>query len=306
MWHRGLRRQPNFLVRFCVGLTVTFVVGLLLPTITGGDTSLGLLALPVFLFLYLPLSSLYQRVSVKLHDRAMHRYAEAHALTFAKTGTRDFIRELGSIDELNDTEGQTVNHLLIGPDWKYGDLSFRTHLLSGAGKHTGTTVYYSVMSTQLSRDLPNIIFDSKKARGRQFRLQFAKKQVHRLEGDFNTFFATYFPHGYTIDSMSFISPEVMWAMRNAADYDIEIYGDRLFLYGSVYDPERQIPDMAAKLLAIKKELADNINTYRDDRLPYTEGRQRVSVEGAKLTMSLFWPLAITIGMFAFYILSTIF
>jgi hypothetical protein len=292
MWRRHLTRNPSFLVRFVCSFCAAFVLAILLQFATGE----GYTALYPFmaLFIYLPVSSRWAKWRVKRHDDAMRRFAKEHSLTFAETGKQDFIRELGSIDEIREVEGETIKNMIIGPDWKYGDLAYQTHVLSGSGTGTGVTVYVSVISTKLSRKLPNIVFDSKKARGRQFRFQFARSQVHSLEGDFDKFFVTYFPPDYTIDSMSFITPEVMWAMRDAKDYDIEIYGDRLFLYSSVYAPERQIPDMAAKLLAIKKELADNIDTYRDARVPFAEGRQRVSVKGAKLTASAFWNIVFMI------------
>jgi Flp pilus assembly protein TadB len=80
----------------------------------------------------------------------------------------------------------------------------------------------------------------------------------------------------------------MLALQEAVDYDIEIVGNRVFLYGPLYDPAQQIPDMAAKLQKIKKELLDNILTYRDERLPFADGRQRVSIKGMSLKISRFW------------------
>jgi len=301
MFRRRLNRHPTFLVRLIVGFMVMIALGVALQLITGIDYT-ALFAFMAYI-VYLPVSTLYGFLSIRWHEKRIRRFVKDHNLRLEKTGKRAVMSELGSVSHLQDADGQTIRHIIIGPDWKYGDLSYRTHHFSGDNDHTGVTVYYSIMSTQLSRALPNIVFDSRKSKGRQFRLQFSRRQIHSLEGDFDKFFVTYFPSGYTIDSMSFITPEVMWAMRAAADYDIEIYGDRLFLYSAVYDPTRQIPDMAAKLLAIKKELADNIDTYRDERLPYAEGRQKVSSEGVQLTVSLFWPVVTFLLILSWYIVS---
>jgi hypothetical protein len=106
--------------------------------------------------------------------------------------------------------------------------------------------------------------------------------------------------------MSFISPEVMWALRDARDYDIEIYGNRLFLYGPLSDPEAQLQDMSAKLGEIKKQLAHNITTYRDERLPFAEGRKRVAATGVSLKINIFWKVVgilAAIGYFAMYVIT---
>lgn len=199
-----------------------------------------------------------------------------------------FRARLGAIDELHNVRDPEVTNVVSTSGWTYGDFSYTIYGQFKGEEYRRTKVYYGVMTTALPRSLPHIFFDSKKARRRQFRLHFSASQQHSLEGDFDKYFATYFPDGYTIDSMSFIAPDVMWAMRAARDYDIEIYGNRLFLYGPLYDPETQLEDMSTKLLAIKKELLTNITNYRDERLTFAEGRKRVAFEGVKLKVNPFW------------------
>lgn len=199
-----------------------------------------------------------------------------------------FAKQLGAIDELHGARDQQISNVITTPDWTYGDFTYNLYGKLKHGEYVKATVYYGIMTTQLPRELPNVFFDSIKARHRQFRLHFAKNQRHSLEGDFDKFFVTYFPDGYTIDSMSFISPEVMWAMRSASDYDIEIYRNRLFLYGPLFDPEAQLKDMSTKLLEIKKQLIDNATTYRDERVPFAQGRKYVAVEAVSLKISNFW------------------
>jgi hypothetical protein len=199
-----------------------------------------------------------------------------------------FRARLGVIDELHNVRDPEVTNVVSTPEWTYGDFEYTIYGSFKGEDYRRTKVYYGVMTTTLPRSLPHIFFDSKKARRRQFRLHFSATQQHSLEGDFDKFFATYFPDGYTIDSMSFIAPDVMWAMRDARDYDIEIYGNRLFLYGPLYNPDAQLADMSTKILAIKKQLITNVVNYRDERLAFAEGRKRVAFEGAKLKVSPFW------------------
>lgn len=197
---------------------------------------------------------------------------------------------LGAIDDIPNVRDRRVRNVVQGSGWLYYDFSYNLYSRTKSGEFKSAVIYYSVMSVKLPRKLPNVFFDSIKARRRQFRFHFARSQRHSLEGDFDQHFVTYFPEGYTIDAMSFISPDVMWKLREASDYDIEIVGDQLFLYGPLYEPEMQISDMAAKILAIKKELLGNILTYRDDRLPYSQGRQTVAAVGASLKVNKLWAI----------------
>ena len=215
-----------------------------------------------------------------------------------------FIGSLGAIDELHGRHDPRVTNVLGTPDWTYADFVYNLHGRIKSAEYVRAKVHYGIMTTMLPRKLPNIFFDSAKARGRQFRFHFAASQRHSLEGDFDEHFVTYFPEGYTIDSMSFISPEVMWALRDARDYDIEIYGNRLFLYGPLFDPETQLQDMSVKLAEIKKQLANDITTYRDERLPFAEGRKRVAATGMSLRINIFWKVVgilAAIGYFIMYV-----
>lgn len=207
-----------------------------------------------------------------------------------------------SLTEMHGVRDTTYSNILIDKEWQYCDFSYSTYRKLKSGEYKAATHYYSVITTQLPRSLPNVVFDSLKQRRRQFRFHFAKSQLHHLEGDFDKHFATYFPRGYTVDSMSFISPDVMWALREAEDYDVEIVGDRLFLYGSLLgSAEAQLDDMHTKLMDIKKQLLDNILTYRDERLPMEIGRQRVSAMAMELKRSKFWKY-VSIALLVLYVL----
>lgn len=238
---------------------------------------------------------------------ALAALAAARGLDFDPLGVGPHAADarMGVIDELQGArDPMTRNVVVSGNDWVYADFSYSLYAKTKYGEYRKATVYYGVISTQLPRRLPNVFFGSIKARRRQFRFHFAASQRHELEGDFNAYFVTYFPEEYTVDSMSFISPDVMWALKDAADYDIEISGDRLFLYGPLYAPAAQLPDMETKLLRIRKELMDNIMTYRDERLPFAEGRQHVAAQAVSLKLSTFWRTVgwvLALGFAAFII-----
>jgi len=222
---------------------------------------------------------------IKSRVGAFQAYAAAQSLTYASTDTPLTFAAFSTMSLPALGEGNRpyeLHNVISAPDWQYADFSYKKYEHSKYGDYAVATVYYGVMSTELPRELPNVFFDSKQARGKQFDRLFQPNQEHSLEGDFDTYFVTYFPAQYTIDSMSFISPDVMIALRDAAQYDIEIVGNKLFLYAPLDDPAAQLDDMAAHIYAIKQQLLDNILTYRDERLPYDQGRERVTPLGAAL------------------------
>ncbi len=240
---------------------------------------------------------------LRKRDEDLVAFAAKHKLRL-EPEKPELLASLGAIDDVEGVRDRKVKNALEGDDWQYCDFSYNLYGKTKHGEYKRATVYYGVMSTTLPRALPNVFFDSLRARRRQFRFHFARSQRHSLEGDFDKYFVTYFPQDYTIDSMSFISPDVMWKLKDAADYDIEIVGDKLFLYGPLYDPEAQITDMAAKISPIKKELLDNILTYRDARLPYEQGRKAVAAKGASLKLSNFWKIVGFVGI-GLYVLARI-
>src|SRR5262249_16384774 len=145
------------------------------------------------------------------------------------------------------------------------EVGFRTYSQYGFNRFKKRTVHYGIMSVKLPRKLPNVVFDSLKHQRRQFRIVFDGKQHISLEGNFNKYFATYFGTDYTIDDLSFITPEVMEALITASDYDIEIVHDSLLLFGQVdSDPAEQLEEMNKALHLIRKKLLHNILSYRDE------------------------------------------
>ena len=172
------------------------------------------------------------------------------------------------------------SNYIIGNDWDYAEISFKARGQTGLSRLKKQIVRYGIMHMKLPRELPNIVFDSNQHQHRQFRMVFESKQHIQLEGNFNKYFATYFGDGYTIDDLSFITPEVMMALIDAKDYDIEIVHGSLLLFGQIWeDPVAQLDDMRYKINIIREKLLNNILTYRDERVPYKEGRKVVARAG---------------------------
>lgn len=143
------------------------------------------------------------------------------------------------------------------------------------GKYLKKQTHYKVLELQLSRNLPHILFDSRKAKGRQFKYLYLDSQRISVQGTFDLVFDTYAPQSYAIDSLSFVSPEVMEVLVEAQMSDIEILGDKVYLYAPLLGKENT-DTFVAKGQAIARHLNDNIDTYHDNRLYGDERKTTVT------------------------------
>jgi hypothetical protein len=287
---------------------VTFAATLIAPALIRrmvytSDRLEGVIIITVgcLAFLAVVSKSIFIKHRLKQRGPSLAAYAKQHLTTIPNVPAPLSPFLLMALHEVRGVRDAKLDNIITTEAWAYADFSYGIYRHTKYGDYRAATIYYAVMAVRLPRALPHVFFDSHHSRGKQFRHHFASSQLHRLEGDFDTFFSTYFPADYTIDSLSFVTPEVMWAMREARTYDIEIVGDRLYLYGSLEEPTKQVADMAAKITAINKALLNNILTYRDERLAFAEGRQRVSPLGMELARSKFWRY-FTLGGLALYLL----
>lgn len=248
-------------------------------------------------------------MSFKKHNKDIAKYANKHGLKFKNQPNMSVPDEFvhASILKTHDVREPSSINVVNGPDWIYTDLDYKVYSKTkNGGEYHSADVYYAAMSIKLPRELPNVIFDSLTARKRQFQLEFDDKQQLTMEGNFNQYFMAYCPDGYSIDTLSFITPDVMETLIMAKDYDIEIVKNRLYLYTSLGDPSIQIDDMVTKIHAIEKELLDNILTYRDARLSADIGRNFVAVKGAHLKTSGAWIRKYLLVILIFIVLLGIF
>lgn len=278
------------------GIAITWFVSMFLLAIFFGDGPSVYYPLIAFVIGVARASFYYIRSTLRLkqHQKQIEAYSDTHQISLLKSDTALFstLSEFSTmaLRNLNQAREPELNNILRSPEWSYGELAYKKYRKMKNGEYHALTFFYAVMSVELPRELPHVFFDSLRARKRQFRFHFAKDQQISLEGNFDKYFAAYCPDGYTIDFLSFISPDVMLSLIDAKDYDIEIVGNRLFLYSSIRDPFVQIEDMRTKIVAVKKQLLDNILTYRDERLPAEIGRKTVSISGVRLKRSRFWQI----------------
>ena len=183
-------------------------------------------------------------------------------------------------DELNGTDQIRIVKKSSDAALYYAIFNFYRKDRYG-NKYLNKQAYYTVYSTRLSRILPHVIFDSKTAKRRQFKYNYLRSQRISVQGGFDDHFDTYIPDTYHIDALSFVTPEVMEVIMNARDYDIEIIGDQLMLYGPLL-VSHDLRDIENKGMQIAHELNDNIDTYRDSRLPYASSRSNVTSFGRAL------------------------
>ncbi len=116
---------------------------------------------------------------------------------------------------------------------------------------------YTVAEIRLNRPVPRLIFDSKKARGRQFKRIYAASQQLPFDAAMEEVFTAYAPQRYEIEALSFITPEVSLAMLEMADCDIEFVGNSLICYGQLLSSD-ELAAFKAKCLNLHKKVNSNL------------------------------------------------
>ncbi len=228
--------------------------------------------------------------ALKKRIRSLEQYAALHGLQRTSMGVSPTLVRLS--ERFSE---RVVDHVFGKDDWSFGDFHYTRIVRTKYGTRRSYTLHYAVGAFTLPRTLPNVFFDSKHTGGREFRIVLESSQMHSLEGDFDDHFRTYFNKDYTIDSLSFITPEVMQTMLDARAYDIEIYGNTLYLYNELENMPDQIEDVRRHGEMIRHALLNNIVSYRDERIDFQDGRKTVSVQGIELNQPL-WPHVLTLAL----------
>lgn len=171
-------------------------------------------------------------------------------------------------------------HSIATDAWSFSDYGIERYQEYRGYRFLANTTYYSVIRIPLPRALPHIIFDSKKMRGSQMRFSFDTNQKISLEGNFDTYFDTYFPANYEIDLLSIITPEVMEQLIVMSAFDIEIHNSTLYFYAPLV-PASQVPQAINNAVMIRDKLSNNILTYSDSRLA-VDARKTVHIYGKSI------------------------
>ncbi|PLS80769.1 hypothetical protein CYG49_04045 [Candidatus Saccharibacteria bacterium] len=266
-------------------------VSIFLARTVYGDIDWIILWIGIFIFGYVMYES--RRKEKEIQGRPEGFVSLAQEYGYEYNTKPDFMLLSQNLQELGERD-TTLCNSLTGNGWQYADYSYAVYRRTKHGEYKAENIYYSVLELDLPRALPNLLFDSPKTHRRQFKHTFDSSQVHKLEGNFDKHFITYFPKFYSIDALSIISPEVMQAMIDADEYDIEISGNKLFFYRPLM-PVEYIPEMVRKGEAIKQKLLNNIVTYKDERLDGGDGRKGVSMYGHQLRLNPYRALPGLIG-----------
>jgi hypothetical protein len=152
------------------------------------------------------------------------------------------------------------------------------------GEYLSKQVFYLVLKLPLIRILPHVLFDSKDAKKRQFKYLYIQAQKIDMQPPFAAVFDTYGPLGYTIDTLSFITPELMQALLDCQQYDIEIVDNNLLLYAPLL-LTAEIPGFIERGKTLAAQVNDNIENYRDDRLSGDARRTSVTTFARSLMIS---------------------
>lgn len=181
----------------------------------------------------------------------------------------------------------------------YGNYRYTT----GSGKNRQTH-NWGFMALELDRALPHMVLDAA-ANNQLFGVTnlpqaFAKNQVLRLEGDFNSHFTLYCPNAYERDALYIFTPDLMALLIDkAAPFDVEIVDKWLLVYSpkpfDLVDPavHRRLLGIADTVGA--KALRQSRN-YADDTIG-DRGVNLVAPRGQRLKGGLSTASVITVVIF---------
>ncbi|WP_349309497.1 hypothetical protein [Microbacterium sp. MM2322] len=162
---------------------------------------------------------------------------------------------------------------------------------TGSGKNQ-TTHHWGYVAIRLGTPLPHIVLDAEGNNalfGSNLPQTFDKDQRLRLEGDFDKHFALYCPEGYEQDALYLFTPDIMARfIDNAAQLDVEIVDDWLFLYAK-RDFSTLDPQTWAWLFSVVGALFDKLGQWerwRDDRLTRADAAAAASASAGGVAGSL--------------------
>lgn len=164
------------------------------------------------------------------------------------------IRHMGrSRDAYDVIEGSYNGIKFLLYDYKY---------TVGSGK-SRRIIYSTVMKLETDIHSPYILLDSRNnlAGARQTLKQAEKLE---LEGDFHKYFIMYVEPHNRVDGLSIISPDVMHTVMHAnKTFDIEMYGNSLFLYAEGDRRNREyVKGLFSGVDAIMKEISHRAKTFK--------------------------------------------
>lgn len=319
-----------------VAMTVAAIV--LLPLLVGVILSLGsfgtspaVAAIPLVL-IFLLLAAVGVMIwlaarNAQARRYRLHRFAQANGMSYepklADPPLPGMIFGLGRARQSTDLVRGTRPRFV-----EFGNYQYTVQ----SGKNS-TTYRWGYVAVKLDAPLPNIVLDAKGNNGFGSNLpaSFQKAQRLSLEGDFDQHFTLYCPAGYERDALYLFTPDIMARfIDNAAQLDVEIVDDWLFLY-----TQRKVstldPATWAWLFAVVGALLakfDQWARWRDERLTADDAGAMasgphpgqalpfappaglrtpppgVAPQGRRLKRGGTWlPIIVVIGFIAFWVVS---
>ena len=122
---------------------------------------------------------------------------------------------------------------------------------------------YTVFEAKLRQIVPHLVFDGRAAKGQQFKSIYSNSQQLKgvLGAEFDRLFAAYSPAHHTIETLSFITPEVIEAMQAMGDYDLEFVDNSLLCYAPFLSPAR-IDSFRQLCFNLYGKVNDNLRLYK--------------------------------------------
>ena len=261
----------------------------------------------------------------------LHRFAQANGMSYepkvVDPPLPGMIFQLGRSRQSTDLIRGTRPRFV-----EFGNYQYTVQ----TGKNS-TTYRWGYVAVKLDVPLPNIVLDAKGNNGFGSNLpaSFRKAQRLSLEGDFDQHFTLYCPSGYEQDALYLFTPDIMARfIDNAAELDVEIVDDWLFLYTqrkvSTLDPATWAWLFGAVGALLAK--FDQWSRWRDERLVVESAHGAASVpnasglalpfappagmlvpppgvapQGRRLKRGVTWlPIAVVVGFAIFWIVSRLY
>ena len=128
-------------------------------------------------------------------------------------------------------------------------------------KGTSLDDCYTIFEAQLEQQVPRLVFDSKKARGSQFKKLYADSQKLAFDAAVSEVFTVYAPHYHEIEALSFITPEVIVVIAEMPDCDIELIGDSLIVFTRLLEVDK-LEEFKQRSLRLLDSINNNLAPQR--------------------------------------------
>ncbi|MEP6842268.1 MAG: hypothetical protein ABJA11_02020 [Pseudolysinimonas sp.] len=242
-WASNASSIGAIIVAAVVGLFVIFMLGGVLASfLTEGirnGNAIGIVFPGVFVAVFVAIAIGPLRARFAHGGRwekwfRLDRFAGANQMTFRPMDIAPAYP--GEIFHLG-RNGVVVEHLMAGggtADSHFLDLA-NYRYITGSGKSQATH-NWGFLALALDRAMPNIVLDSRANNslfGSNLPAVLDRKQILRLEGDFNEHFTLYCPQQYEQDALYIFTPDLMALLIDeASPYDVELVDQWMFVYSS--------------------------------------------------------------------------